>query len=236
MTRRDFITTASLATASAMLARPTRSLIGGRILEAEGNANLPYDSEVEYLQSSGTQYIDLLLNSTDDVFCDFDIKYLRLTDYGYAPFGYRYGATARYGLWINGGGLTYYAGVDSSHSADLKVPPRNYDVHHLSVRNGQYIEFDGNRTEVGIGTVRDNIGILLFAMVTSGRGKSEFIKDLAQVYYFKVYDKYGEPLRDMIPVRKDGAGYMYDFVTESLFGNSGTGEFILGTDVRRRRA
>jgi len=35
---------------------------------------------------------------------------------------------------------------------------------------------------------------------------------------------------DFIPVRKEGVGYMYDKVSRQLFGNSGTGNFILGND------
>jgi hypothetical protein len=35
----------------------------------------------------------------------------------------------------------------------------------------------------------------------------------------------------MIPVRKDGVGYMYDRITKKLYGNAGTGSFILGADA-----
>jgi hypothetical protein len=35
---------------------------------------------------------------------------------------------------------------------------------------------------------------------------------------------------DSIPVRVGNVGYMYDRVSGQLFGNSGTGEFILGAD------
>ena len=37
-------------------------------------------------------------------------------------------------------------------------------------------------------------------------------------------------LIDMIPVRKDGVGYMYDKVTGNFFGNDGTGDFVVGPD------
>ena len=35
---------------------------------------------------------------------------------------------------------------------------------------------------------------------------------------------------DMIPVRVGNVGYMYDKVSRKLFGNAGTGYFILGPD------
>ena len=35
---------------------------------------------------------------------------------------------------------------------------------------------------------------------------------------------------DLIPVRKNGIGYMYDKVSGQHFGNKGTGQFIIGQD------
>ena len=37
-------------------------------------------------------------------------------------------------------------------------------------------------------------------------------------------------VRDFIPVRKGGKGYMYDRVSKKLFGNKGTGDFVVGPD------
>ena len=42
----------------------------------------------------------------------------------------------------------------------------------------------------------------------------------------------GVTLMDAIPVRVGTVGYMYDRVSNRLFGNSGTGAFIVGPDVR----
>jgi len=36
---------------------------------------------------------------------------------------------------------------------------------------------------------------------------------------------------DLIPVRVGQVGYMYDKISNKLFGNSGTGSFILGPDL-----
>jgi hypothetical protein len=41
----------------------------------------------------------------------------------------------------------------------------------------------------------------------------------------------GSLVRDYIPVRVGTTGYMYDRVSGNLFGNSGTGSFVLGNDV-----
>lgn len=50
----------------------------------------------------------------------------------------------------------------------------------------------------------------------------------AKVWYFKMWDN-GVLVRDFVPVRRgDGAIGMYDKVTNTFFGNSGTGAFIAG--------
>lgn len=41
----------------------------------------------------------------------------------------------------------------------------------------------------------------------------------------------GVKLRDLIPVRVGEVGYMYDQVSGELFGNAGSGSFILGPDI-----
>ena len=85
-----------------VVASPINSMLGAenveRIVEDEGIV------QVEYLESTGFQYIDTGLNSTNDGFCDFEIAfrktYLNLNSGDpryFPPFGYQYASTARYG-------------------------------------------------------------------------------------------------------------------------------------------
>lgn len=54
-----------------------------------------------------------------------------------------------------------------------------------------------------------------------------------RLYYFFANDvDTGIYLIDLIPVRVGQVGYMYDRVSGQLFGNEGTGAFILGPDVQ----
>lgn len=54
-------------------------------------------------------------------------------------------------------------------------------------------------------------------------------KSNVRVGKVKIYD--GDELkRDFIPVRVGTTGYMYDKVSKQMFGNAGTGAFILGND------
>ena len=48
----------------------------------------------------------------------------------------------------------------------------------------------------------------------------------ARIYGFTISDR-----MDLIPVRVGNVGYMFDRVSGTLFGNDGTGDFIVGADV-----
>jgi hypothetical protein len=52
----------------------------------------------------------------------------------------------------------------------------------------------------------------------------------ARFSYFKIW-KGGVLVRDYIPVRVGSVGYLYDQVSQQLFGNNGTGSFAYGNDV-----
>ncbi|MBR5607339.1 MAG: hypothetical protein IKW44_03040, partial [Bacteroidaceae bacterium] len=197
----------------------------------------PYDAEVEYLESTGTQYIDTGLNSTADSFCDFEISF-RKTDLSsssnkgsyLAPFGYRYGAFARYGIW---GGTAnsdsnLYVGIDNNNKVTMS---KDIEWHSVKVENGVAVTIDGVSTAVGTGSVRGNIGLLLFATINSASEASSYIVVPSQIAYCKIWNTSGDLIRDFIPVRVGSVGYMYDRVSGQLFGNSGEGEFVLGPDV-----
>lgn len=49
--------------------------------------------------------------------------------------------------------------------------------------------------------------------------------------YGAIIEREGEVIRDYLPVRVGQVGYLYDRISGQLFGNVGSGEFILGPDV-----
>ena len=53
----------------------------------------------------------------------------------------------------------------------------------------------------------------------------------AKINSFKCKNEFTSQEVDMIPVRKDGVGYMYDKISGQLFGNAaGKGAFVIGPD------
>ena len=64
-----------------------------------------------------------------------------------------------------------------------------------------------------------------------GRSRlNEQFNFIGKVFAVKIYDANGTLVRDFVPVRKGTVGYLYDRVTRKLFGNAGTGDFVLGPD------
>lgn len=55
---------------------------------------------------------------------------------------------------------------------------------------------------------------------------------LSRLYWSKYY-RDGILIRDFIPVRVGQVGYLFDKISGKLFGNSGTGKFVLGPDIQK---
>ena len=60
---KGFLAVLAMAAAVAVLAKPTRSILGGE-KPSGNNGNSQYDAEVEYIESTGSQWLDLSVNST----------------------------------------------------------------------------------------------------------------------------------------------------------------------------
>ena len=67
--------------------------------------------------------------------------------------------------------------------------------------------------------------LLLFAANDHGIKYS----DQFRIYSCQIYEN-NILLFDLIPVKKNGVGYLYNKVTNQLLSNSGSGNFILGPD------
>ena len=189
---------------------------------------LPYKTVLAYIESTGTQYVDTGLNSTTDGFCDFEIRFAKNVPNPAAsrhmPFGFSYGATARYGMWAGSDVLTSRAGINSSVFATFA---NDNHWHTVKVINGQDIDIDGTSTPISSGSVRVNIGLFLFATITSRYEATSHNVIPSKIAYCKIYNTNGELIRDYIPVLNwDDEACMYDNVSNTLFYNAGTGAFL----------
>lgn len=190
-----------------------------------------YDAEIEYLEGSGTQYINTLIvpNQDTKVECVYNVK--DATSSHKVVLGCADSASAsdakndiviirlqsgpsRYGFG-NGSGTVYQSDAYSQLNTEYKVyfDKNNIYINDTRVKTLPTSEWTANNP------------LRLF-----GRAPWSTYLLVGYIKYCKIWD--GETLvRDYIPVRVGQVGYMYDKVSGQLFGNSGTGNFILGNDI-----
>jgi hypothetical protein len=178
-------------------------MIAARQIAFGGSKRKPYDAEIEYLESTGTQWIDTEYRSDNTNAIELTV----VTD-GTSGF---MGSNGN--LQID---LTLSKGLGKrtmmvTHSKN--IGPQTY-VNGSLVKSQNYHKYNGYI-------------IALFAFGTSGTTVGENTR--AKVYSSEL--RVGNiTVRDLIPVRVGNVGYLFDKVSMKLFGNSGTGSFVLGPD------
>lgn len=186
---------------------------------------LPYDAEVEYLESAGNCIIITdFIPTGDDIRIQTKVLYKGYTDdSSYLPWFYTYvnEQTNTYriirantsttsillynGAMANGGGVGYNVALNNIYNIDF-----NRNKYTINTRSGNLSTVKGTE---------NSRYLYLFSLKFKG------------AFFFFRFWKDDVLMLDLIPVRKGNVGYMYDKVSGQLFGNAGTGQFILGPDV-----
>ena len=203
---------------------------GGKFLKLFGDRKmmkpLPYDAEVEYLESTGTQWIDTGI--AFDVFpISINMGFMKMNWpsppdlFGTVASGVgryildadRYESYIRYGTNEHSGGIgkvlmsTYY---------DIELSVSSEGVGSF-VANGKTLQTD---KPAFIGSSEHH----------TFPGRRYLGGGNVRFYFVKVVNG-GKLVRDFIPVLdREMRPAMYDRVTGKLFYNKGTGEFLIGPD------
>lgn len=191
-----------------------------------GGHQIIYDAEIEYLESNGTQQINTLyVPKGYDNTIETKITYL-----GYSN-------TNSWLTWFS----TY---VDEETNTYRIIRNGNLDTQVL-VYNGNKASGGGLSINVTVGTNYDLKLYPSYLLVNGTRYNFTTLRGNQNTNTLQLFGGKGTKIRmwgfkltkgttvilDMIPVRKDGVGYMYDKVSNKLFGNNGRGSFILGQDT-----
>lgn len=193
--------------------------IGGTVVWEK---QLLYDARVEYLESTGTQYVDTgvdLVNG-DTFMLEVDGRYTSLLS-RYQLMGVY--ASSYFGVnpnnrWIVAGGDGFdTANADTSrHAFTLRSTIGGTQTSYLTIDGASYSR---SRT--------NNAGrMYLLNIPASGQTWT-----CAFAVYSARLTVNGVLVRDFIPVRVGTVGYLYDKVSNKLYGNAGTGDFICGGDL-----
>lgn len=191
---------------------------------------LPYDAEVEYLESSGTQYIDtgILPDGTTKV----ELRGVFEYSAGTARFGSRAGDTSLQFDVIAGSDNKVRIDFGTGTYANSRWTVGQHIVSAIiidALTKKATIEYGGNidtHTYTSSFSSQSSYPLTLFAFNSAG---NILLASDMTVSSFRCW-KSSVLIMDMIPVRVGTTGYMYDKVSGQLFSNAGTGSFILGND------
>lgn len=187
---------------------------------------LPYDAEVEYLEASGAQYIDSGINADSDlaIFFKFALTSTEINqNMGVLKVD---GSTyTRHHFSVAGSTTKIYYWLNTSQFLNKNV---DTNAHTLGY-NGttRKVLYDGTSYNAPSGSWDTELNYWIFARNSNG---AAITYTKMKIYFFQM-NKNGSQVRDFIPVRKDGVGYLYDKVSGQLFGNLGSGSFTYGNDV-----
>lgn len=190
----------------------------------------PYYCEVEYIQSSGTQYIDTGIIPTINTKTAEKGRILSIGSK--TPDFVRWSGNPTYdtfGTYLANPSIVVYYGRYQNNKA--KSLPYTVGTDFEIVNDINEIIFNNSVNPV----TRDNTGwtnttYTLYLFAGNNMGNVSFFTDM-RMYYYKVWDN-GILLRDMIPVLDwNMTACMYDRVSNKLFYNKGTGDFTTGRQI-----
>lgn len=180
-----------------------------------------YDAEVKYLEKSGTgPYINLGLTPTREVVT---------MNFQWLGSGYSF----LFGCRVSSVSKKFNIGIGS----DMKIYATLGDVQNVRLSDAN----DHNEHVVVLDSVNNTASIDGGADVYVGNFQSSTLAICVFAGNVNGTISQSPPMRlmalrlgarmDLIPVRCGTVGYMYDRVSGQLFGNDGTGDFIVGSDV-----
>lgn len=204
-------------------------LYGNSVQETANNHNLPSEyREVEYIESTGTQYIDTGVIPDQDT--GFDIVYLTKNPLGTTNYGAIMGA--RYQSQQRELQLTTYTNSPSTVLGTLRYSQTGHNAGitvnkkmRSTLMNKVYTNNEGYELTLN-STFTSPVSLTVFALNNNGAVQQH---GKVQLYSLKMYE--GETLvRDFVPCyrKSDKELGLYDLVENKFYINEGTGEFVKG--------
>ena len=176
--------------------------------------------EVDYIESTGTQYIDTGYIATANTNVELDMYVDGNTPQYYCGFG-AYASGVSFQLMLkSGSNFTYYC---ASNPATMSAV---YNTRNRFVTNNRQAEWVSSSSSAycnNTGSHATSLSLGLFA----GHEAGGFLAGtLMRCYNFKIYER-NELVMNLVPCyrKSDNKIGMYDFVTDTFFTNAGTGSF-----------
>ena len=196
----------------------------------------PYDAEVEYLEadnnglSQGSKarcVIDtgIVPNLSTDVWeCDAQFVQFGQAAGCWGVTGNRFAFGRGSNSWKD-----WYFGYGNTNNRTGDTYDNLRHVFKLDGPNRRF--FVDSATYNGSGTIvsGSSRSVAIFNR-NNPDGVDSLLDNSKSRCYSSKYYRNGTLIQHLVPVRKNGIGYLYDRVSGQLFGNAGTGAFIVGPD------
>lgn len=184
-------------------------------------------TELEYIQSSGTQYIDTGFKPNQDtrVVTKFDMiqtdtAWRKLWGSGSGSYN------LDFALWNSGTTkLQSYYGTKTNDAVPITGMSLNVDANkNIWKYSGETITFDKNNFTCAYSMYIFNV---------NKDNSSAYLPGMMKLYLFKIYDN-DVLVRDFIPCKNpSGTIGLYDSVNNQFYQNAGSGTFIAGPEVEQ---
>ena len=193
-----------------------------------GGSAKPYDAEVEWLESTGTQYIDT--QYYPNINTEIRLTFVPFTstdnDYLCGCCSVKYNEQVLSMLKTKGlNNLRLFFGGNVGSLGNYHTDYQGIGDIYM---DKFYVYLDGVRDYYAEMPSTTSISHTLYVYSRNNKGVADIFGK------FKLKSLYisenTQLVRSFIPVRKNGVGYLYDKVSGQLFGNQGTGQFTIGPD------
>ena len=186
-------------------------------------------TQVDYIESTGTQYIDTLFYPNQDTKVEITFETLTLPTGNHSIFGSRYEANNKhYGITLGGDGRQIYSGY-GNQSVAVGKNLKTYTKYNL-IKDKRIVILDNEILHTNSQyDFQTTYSMYLFSM--NQKNKNTFNTNL-KMYSCKIYDN-DTLVRNFIPCYRnsDNEIGLYDTVNNVFYTNQGTGEFNYGEIV-----
>lgn len=186
--------------------------------------------EVEYIESTGEQYIDtgFVPNSNSRMVADY--KATRLIRSTHAVAGVRSDSSVNcFGFGGRSSGYFYASYANEQTPAQIFLEDTN---RHLVDLNRNLLLFDGNVVHTFANETFVSMGSIYIFRWHEPSSTISYGAE-ARIYSIRLYSNY-ILVRDFVPCyrKADGEIGLYDLVNNVFYTNQGTGTFLKGPDVK----
>lgn len=181
-------------------------------------------TQVEYLQSSGTQYIDTGFKPNQNTAIMIDLDLDGSFSQYCSPFGARTGSTAQFWAFTNKGNTTWAARYATTEKSVSKAITGRRSIS----LNKNTFSVDEASATFASASFQSQYNMWIFA--TNSSGTAQYLCK-AKIYSAQIYDD-GVLIRNFVPARNaSGALGLYDTVNGAFYTNAGSGAFAAGADI-----